>query len=64
MENDTLKALRDNFKGFTDFQLRMVLDKDGKAIYDRVFDRKMAKMMDSKLPCGKNFYRDLKEELF
>ena len=64
LENGTLEALRDNFKGFTYFHLRMVFDKDGNAIYDRVFERQLAKMMDAKLLCGKNFYRDLNEECF
>ena len=64
VEADTLKALKDNFKGFTDFQLRMVLDTDGKGIYDRVYERKLAKVMDHKVACGKLFYKDLKEEFF
>lgn len=64
VEADTSKAVTDNFKGFSDFQLRMVLDKDGKSIFDRVYERKLAKLIDNSLPCGKNFYSEVKEEFF
>ena len=58
------KALKDNFKGFSDFQLRMVLDANGKSIEDRVRERKLAKLLDNKVTCGKNFYKELKDDYF
>ena len=56
------KALKDNFKGSTNFQWRMVLDANGKSLYDRVLERKMAKLHDHKVPRGKKFYKELKDE--
>ena len=61
---DVEKALTDNFKGFTDFQMRMVLDADGKSIEDGVRERKQATMLDPKVTCGKSCYNDLKEGYF
>ena len=60
IEQDTLKALKDNFKGFSDFQLRHVLNKDGLSVYDRLFQRKTDKILSPRICCGKNFYAELK----
>ena len=62
IEAETLKALKDNFKGYTDFQLRHVLNSENFSIYDRVFQRKTEQMLDPKLPCSKNVYVELKAE--
>ena len=34
------QALKDNFKVFSDFQLRMILDEEGNSVEDRVRQRK------------------------
>jgi hypothetical protein len=64
IEQDTLKACKDNFKGYSDFQLRHVLNKDNFSVYDQLFQRKTDKILDPKVACGKNFYADLKKRIF
>ena len=65
LEFDVEKALKDNFKGFRDFQLRMILDEEGNSVEDRVRQRKQLNEEDNtRYPCGKNFYKELKEEYF
>ena len=59
-----MKACKDNFKGYSDFQLRHILNKDNVSVYDQVFQRKTEKILDPKVACGKHFYADLKIEYF
>ena len=52
IEQDTLKACKDNFKGYSDFQLRHILNKDNVSVYDQVFQRKTEKILDPKSHAG------------
>ena len=63
-EEDAEKAVRDNFKMYSEAQRRMVLDKDGKSVYDRVLEAKRRKNSEPDWPLGKTFYDSLKDELF
>ena len=64
IEQDTLKACKDNFKGYSDFQLRHVLNKENVSVYDQFFQRKTEHILDPNVACGKHFYADLKIEYF
>ena len=57
------KALRDNFKGYTREQTRMVFDADGKNVLDRIIDRKSTNNGEG-VARGKHFYQELKVEFF
>ena len=65
LEFDVEKALKDNLNGFSGFQLGMILDEEGNSVEDRVRQRKQLNEADNnRYPCGKNFYKELKEEYF
>ncbi len=43
LEDDTEKALKDEFKKFTEHEIRLTVDKDGKSLYDRILAMKRLK---------------------
>lgn len=47
-EEEAEKAVRDNFKGISEAQRRMVLDRDGKSLMDRVIEAKRRKKQGEK----------------
>ena len=64
LEDEVDKALKDNFRVFSDTQLRMVLDEAGKSVFDRVLEAKKARKDGGSIVIGKKFYQDPKDELF
>ena len=60
-EEETEMAVRDNFRNFTEIHRTMVLEKEGKSIFDRVLHAKRKKCRDP-ITIGKKFFSDLKDE--
>ena len=58
------KVLHEQFKKYTDDQLRNVLDADGKCVIDRITDAKRRKEAGENVAIGKKFYRDMRKEFF
>ena len=63
-EEETEKAVHNNFRGFTETHRTMVLDKEVKSICDRVRAEKRKKRRGPSFTIGKKFHWDLKHEFF
>ena len=65
-DDETAKAVKDNFKEFSEAQLRLTLDGNGLNVYDRIHADKHAKRNghDDSVAMGKYYYQSLKVDIF
>lgn len=59
LEETVHKALRDNFKGFSDVQTDLTI-KEGRSLRQRIIEDKRAQLEDPKIKTGKFYYDELR----